>query len=360
MAAVEIENLKVFFGEVTAVNGFTMTLRNGEFVVLLGPSGCGKTTTLRCVAGLQSCTSGEIRFDGKPVTNLAPAERNVGMVFQFVSLYPHLTVRQNIAFPLRARGARKAEIAKKIDRVAEVFMIGDILGRYVVGLPPGARQKVALARAVVREPAVLLLDEPLSGVEEQYREEMRWELRRFQKEIGITTVHVTHDQREAMSLADRVVLMRDGKIIQSGPPAALFDDPADRFAASFIGSPSMNFLNLKVGANGLGIASDQSLQVSAPQEVIDRCRAQGLNELTLGIRPHLIELANGAAVGKNVWPSQLIDAVLVGRDLRAEFSVDGQTIIAELPFDADVHGTTVLRLPPERCFFFGPDGSRLG
>ena len=360
MATVEIENLKVLFGDVTAVDGFTMTLRHGEFVVLLGPSGCGKTTTLRCVAGLQTCTSGEIRFDSKPVTNLAPAQRNVGMVFQFVSLYPHLTVRQNIAFPLRARGTRRAEIAKKIDRVAEVFRIGDILGYYVVGLPPGARQKVALARAVVREPAVLLLDEPLSGVEEQYREEMRWDLRHFQRELGITTVHVTHDQREAMSLADRVVLMRDGKIIQSGPPAALFDNPTNRFAASFIGSPSMNFLNLRVGVDGLSVASDQTLRVSAPKEVIDRCRAQGLNEVMLGIRPHLVELANGATVAKNVWPAQLVDAVLVGRDLQVEFSVDGQTIIAELPSDADVHGTTVLHLPPERCFFFGPDGSRIG
>jgi ABC-type sugar transport system ATPase subunit len=169
MATVEIENLTVRFGGVTAVDGFTMTLHQGEFVVLLGPSGCGKTTTLRCVAGLQSPTSGAIRFDGKPVTNLTPAERNVGMVFQFVSLYPHLTVRQNIAFPLRARGMARAEIVKKIDKVATVFMIGDILGRYVVGLPPGSRQKVALARAVVREPDVLLLDEPLSGIEEQYR-----------------------------------------------------------------------------------------------------------------------------------------------------------------------------------------------
>jgi len=360
MATVEIDNLTVRFGEVTAVDAFTMTLDQGEFVVLLGPSGCGKTTTLRCVAGLQSCTSGEIRFDGTPVTNLVPAERNVGMVFQFVSLYPHLTVRQNIAFPLRARGVRRAEIAKKIDRVATVFMIGDILGHYVVGLPPGARQKVALARAVVREPAVLLLDEPLSGVEEQYREEMRWELRHFQKELGITTVYVTHDQREAMSLADRVVLMRDGKTIQSGPPAALFDDPADRFAASFIGSPSMNFLNLKVGADGLSVASDQTLLVSPPQQVIDRYRAQGLEEVILGIRPHAVELANGAAVDNNVWPAQLVDAALVGRDLQADFSIGGQTIKAELPFDADVGGASVLRLPPERCFFFAPDGSRLG
>jgi len=360
MATVEIENLTVRFGGVTAVDGFTMTLHQGEFVVLLGPSGCGKTTTLRCVAGLQSPTSGAIRFDGKPVTNLTPAERNVGMVFQFVSLYPHLTVRQNIAFPLRARGMARAEIVKKIDKVATVFMIGDILGRYVVGLPPGSRQKVALARAVVREPYVLLLDEPLSGIEEQYREEMRWELRQFQRELGITTVHVTHDQREAMSLADRVVLMRDGRVIQSGPPSALFDNPVDRFAASFIGSPSMNFIALKIGADGLTVASDRTLRVSTPQGMIDRFRARGLDEVVLGIRPHLVEVADGTAIDRNVWPAQLLDAVLVGRDVQADFSVGGQMIKAEFPSGTDVEGAQVLRLPPEHCLFFEPDGSRLG
>jgi ABC-type sugar transport system ATPase subunit len=358
MATVEIENLTVRFDGVTAVDRFTMTLRQAEFVVLLGPSGCGKTTTLRCIAGLQSPTSGEIRFDGKPVTNLTPAERNVGMVFQFVSLYPHLTVRQNIAFPLRARGMARGEISKKIDKVATVFMIGDILNRYVVGLPPGSRQKVALARAVVREPDVLLLDEPLSGIEEQYREEMRWELRQFQRELGITTVHVTHDQREAMSLADRVVLMRDGRVIQSGPPSALFENPADRFAASFIGSPSMNFVTLKIGADGLNVASDRTLRVAAPQGIIDRFRAQGLDEVVLGIRPHLVELADGT-VDENAWPAQLLDAVLVGRDVQADFSVGGQMIKAEFPSSADVEGARVLRLPPEHCLFFAPNGTRL-
>ena len=163
MARVDIDNLTVRFGGVTAVDGLSLTLDDGQFIVLLGPSGCGKTTTLRCVAGLQRSTSGEIRFNGKVVTELPPAERNIGMVFQFVSLYPHLTVRQNIAFPLRARGVARSTIAARVARVVEVFAIGDILDRFVVGLPPGSRQKVALARAVVREPDVLLLDEPCPG-----------------------------------------------------------------------------------------------------------------------------------------------------------------------------------------------------
>src|ERR1700722_10521772 len=191
------------------------------------------------------------------------------MLFHSVSLYPHLTVRQNIAFPLRARGVARSKIAERVDRVVQVFAIGDILNRFVVGLPPGSRQKVALARAVVREPDVLLLDEPLSGVEEQYREEMRWELRRFQKELGVTTVHVTHDQREAMSLADRVVLMQSGKIVQAGPPAALFDDPVDRFAAFFIGSPGMNFIDLTLAADGLHVGAEETLRVFAPNSVLE-------------------------------------------------------------------------------------------
>ena len=360
MARVDIENLTVKFGAVTAVDNLSLTLGDGEFIVLLGPSGCGKTTTLRCVAGLQQCTSGEIRFNGNVVTGLPPAERNIGMVFQFVSLYPHLTVRGNVAFPLRARGVARSEIAAKIERVVEVFAIGDILNRFVIGLPPGSRQKVALARAVVREPEVLLLDEPLSGVEEQYREEMRWELRQFQKELGVTTVHVTHDQREAMSLADRVVLMQSGKIVQAGPPAALFDDPVDRFAAAFIGSPTMNFLPLKLAADGLSLESEPAFRIPTTPDFLDRLRARRIDRVVMGIRPHFVELKTVGASGRNAWPAKLLHAIRIGRDVHADFAVAGNTIKAELPGEMDVQGDATLRFPPEHCFFFGPDGSRLG
>ena len=360
MSTVHLNNLTVRFGDVTAVDRVTMTLQQGEFVVLLGPSGCGKTTTLRCIAGLQECTSGEIRFDDRVVTGLSAAERNIGMVFQFVSLYPHLSVRGNIAFPLRARGLPRAEIATRIERVAKVFKIEDILGQYVGGLPPGARQKVAIARAVVREPDVLLLDEPLSGVEEQYREEMRWELRQLQKELGISSVYVTHDQREAMSLADRVVLMRDGRIVQIGSPAELFDRPADRFAAFFVGSPSMNFLSIALDEDGFCIPASPPLHVEAPEAVVDACRARGLKEIVLGVRPHLVEPTHGPANGPNVWPARLIDAVPIGRDVQADFAVAGQMVKAEMAAGVDLLGVRCVRLRPEHCFFFAPDGSRLG
>ena len=339
MARVDIDDLTVRFGGVTAVDGLSLTLHDGEFIVLLGPSGCGKTTTLRCVAGLQKSTSGEIRFNGKAVTALPPAERNIGMVFQFV--------RQNIAFPLRARGVARSKIAGKVDRVVQVFGIGDILNRFVVGLPPGSRQKVALARAVVREPDVLLLDEPLSGVEEQYREEMRWELRRFQKELGVTTVHVTLDQREAMSLADRVVLMQSGKIVQAGPPAALFDDPVDRFAAAFIGSPSMNFLPLRLTADGLALESAPTLRISSPPRFLDRVRARRIDQVVMGIRPHFVDLKAGVPSSTNAWPARLLHAIRIGRDVHADFDVAGQTIKAELSSDLDVQGDATLCFPPE-------------
>jgi ABC-type sugar transport system ATPase subunit len=360
MARVELDRLTVRFGEVTAVDGISLVLEEGEFVVLLGPSGCGKTTALRCIAGLQEVTSGEIRFDGAPVTHLTPASRHVAMVFQFVSLYPHLTVRQNIAFPLRARGVPRRDIAEKVDWVAKVFAVEDILNRYPGGLPPGARQKAALARAVVRDPQVLLLDEPLSAVDEQYREEMRWELRHLQKQLGVTTVYVTHDQREAMSLADRVVLMREGRIVQAGPPAALFDEPVNRFAAFFIGSPGMNFLDLKLAADGLHLSADRQLKVEAPKRVLDDGRARGLDQIVLGIRPHMIELAGGTLGDANVLPATLVESALVGRDLEADFVLAGQGIKAVLPLDADVAASRAVRLPPEHCFFFAPDGARLG
>jgi ABC-type sugar transport system ATPase subunit len=360
MARVELDRLTVRFDQVTAVDGISLTLEQGEFVVLLGPSGCGKTTALRCIAGLQPVSSGEIRFDGKPVTTLLPARRNVAMVFQFVSLYPHLTVRQNIAFPLRARGLSRREIKEKVDWVAKVFAVEDILTRYPTALPPGARQKAALARALVRDPQVLLLDEPLSAVDEQYREEMRWELRHLQKQLGVTTVYVTHDQREAMSLADRVVLMRDGRIVQAGPPADLFEQPANRFAAFFIGSPSMNFLDLSLEPDGLHLSADRGLRLTAPQRVLDDGRARGLDKVVLGIRPHMVEPAPEASAGANVLPAQLLESVLVGRDLEADFAVAGQTIQALLPPTADLGATRAVRLPPERCFFFAPDGARLG
>jgi len=319
MAEIALRNLSVEFGAFRAVDDVDLTVADGEFVVYLGPSGCGKTTTLRCIAGLEHATGGDILFDGRRVNGLSASERNIAMVFQFVSLYPHLTVKNNILFPLQARGVARAEMARKLDWVVGVFGIGDILGRYPASLPPGARQKVALARAVIRDPAVLLLDEPLSAIDEQFREEMRWELGHLQRELGVTTIYVTHDQREAMSLADRIVLMRDGRIVQVADPDGLFIDPVDVFAGHFIGSPSMNFIELAPVAGGLRLADGPV--VLTPADGVPAWAIESRRPLKLGIRPSFVHLAEADGPGAHAIPIE--DLFAVGRERFFTFRLGG-------------------------------------
>jgi len=356
MARVTLDKLTVRFGAVTAVDAISLDIEEGEFVVLLGPSGCGKTTTLRCIAGLETASDGHILFNGQAVEGMSPKERGVAMVFQFVSLYPHLTVAENIAFPLKARGERGAAVRKKVEAIAKTFDLTTALRRRPSALPPGAWQKAALARAVVREPKVLLLDEPLSAIDERFREEMRWELRHIQKELGTTTVHVTHDQREAMSLADRVVLMRDGRIVQEGPPDALYNDPVDMFAAHFIGSPSMNFmpLDVKDGALSLGTAP-----LAAPDALIDRLgRAAPDRAITLGVRPQ--DVAAGDSEGERVTVEGEVVAVSsTGRAQHVDVRVGETVYKAMAPLGVPFGERTRLNLPLDRLLFFGKDGARV-
>ena len=243
MARIRLENLKKYYGKVKAIDDVSLEIKDNEFVVFLGPSGCGKTTTLRCIAGLEDATDGTIYFDDKKVNNLEPADRNIAMVFQHYSLYPHLNVRGNIMFPLKAEKMPMTEIKKKVKNAAELLKLEDMLNRKISELPDGDKQKVALARAIVRTPRVLLLDEPLSALDEMFREQMRIEFLRIQKALKVTTVYVTHDQREAMVLADKIVVMKDGKIIEAGEPKQLFEEPRNLFTGYFIGSPGMNFFD---------------------------------------------------------------------------------------------------------------------
>ncbi len=233
---------KRFGGGENAVDGVDIETRDGEFLVLLGPSGSGKTTVLRMIAGLEEPTSGEILIGGRVVNDLTPRERGIAMVFQSYALYPHLTVYDNIAFPLKAQGVPKAEHEARIGRAADKFGIVRLLHRKPRELSGGERQRVALARALVREPKVFLLDEPLSNLDAKLRASAREELQKFQREIGTTAVYVTHDQVEAMALGDRVVIMDHGRVRQVGTPAEVYDDPADTFVATFLGSPPMNLL----------------------------------------------------------------------------------------------------------------------
>jgi ABC-type sugar transport system ATPase subunit len=326
MARVRIEQLTVRFGDFTAVDDLGLEIEDGELVVFLGPSGCGKTTTLRCIAGLQACTAGRIWFDHEDVTARTSAQRNVAMVFQFVSLYPHLRVAANISFPLQARGAPREEIRERLDWAARIFQLQPVMRRFPAGLPPGVKQKVALARAVVRTPKVLLLDEPLSAIDESFREEMRWELGHLQKELGFTTVYVTHDQREAMSLADRVVLMRDGRVVQVGTPAELFERPADAFAAYFIGSPSMNFIDVARDPAGLRLGGNGAL-LKLPTRARAALGEVGPRNLRLGIRPQHVALVSDPADDAAAFDAPILDRYAIGRERYFDFALGGDTLL---------------------------------
>jgi sn-glycerol 3-phosphate transport system ATP-binding protein len=243
---------KVYAGNVEAVKGVSIDIADGEFIVLVGPSGCGKSTLLRMVAGLEDITTGEIKIGDRLVNNVDPADRDIAMVFQNYALYPHMSVYNNLAYGLKNRGMDKAEIDRRVKEAARILEIGDYLDRKPRALSGGQRQRVAMGRAIVREPAAFLFDEPLSNLDAKLRVQMRVEIKRLQRSLGTTSVYVTHDQLEAMTLADRLVVLNGGNIEQIGAPIDVYDKPASTFVASFIGSPAMNLLD--VAANGSGLA----------------------------------------------------------------------------------------------------------
>jgi ABC-type sugar transport system ATPase subunit len=290
LAKITLEKLTKSYGDVQAVKGIDLVIHDKEFVVLLGPSGCGKTTTLRCITGLEKPSGGKIRFDETEVNHLEPAKRNVAMVFQFFALYPHLKARQIVTFPLRARKLPKKVIRQKLEWVTEMFKLSDLLDRYVGGMPPGDKQKIALARAIVRDPNVLLLDEPLSALDEKYREEMRWQLGHIQRELKVTTVYVTHDQREAMSLADRIILMRDGQIVQEDPPEDIYKNPNSIFSGYFIGSPGMNMFDVRLAGNTLLIGNEKR-PLKITEKLSRQLSRHGIEYLVMGIRPEYLTLS---------------------------------------------------------------------
>jgi multiple sugar transport system ATP-binding protein len=248
MAQVEARKIKKTFGDVTALYSVDLIVNEGEFLVFLGPSGCGKTTFLRIICGLENPTSGELLIDNHPVLGLPPRARGVAMVFQTYGLYPHLTVKDNIAFPLKTQRVPRGEIQPKVQWAAGILGIGHLLDRKPRQLSGGERQRVALARALVREPTVFLLDEPLSNLDAKLRTSARNELKEFQRRIGTTTVYVTHDQVEAMGMGDRIVVMDHGRVRQVGTPAQIYDDPASTFVATFLGTPPMNLVQTNNGA----------------------------------------------------------------------------------------------------------------
>jgi multiple sugar transport system ATP-binding protein len=249
MASVAIRDVTKAFGALEVIHGISVNIGDGEFVVLVGPSGCGKSTLLRMIAGLENITSGEIRIGDRVVNHLPPKERDIAMVFQNYALYPHMTVAANMAFSLKLRGAPKGEIDRRVNGAAEILGLGPLLARYPRQLSGGQRQRVAMGRAIVRDPQVFLFDEPLSNLDAKLRVAMRTEIKELHQRLKTTTVYVTHDQIEAMTMADRIVVMHDGLVEQIGTPLELYDRPDNLFVASFIGSPAMNFLKGRIKAN---------------------------------------------------------------------------------------------------------------
>ena len=286
MAQIIIKNLRKDFGDFTAVQSSSFTIEDGEFFMLLGPSGCGKTTTLRMIAGLELPTAGEIYIDGEEVSQKRASERDIAFVFQMFALYPHLNVRQNISYPLKSQHMPKAQIKAKVAEVAKILGIEDILNKPVGGLSGGDRQRVALGRAIVREPKAFMMDEPLGALDAEFREHMAEELRALHDRMGATTVYVTHDQLEAMQMGDKIVVMNHGSVEQFGVPQQIYDWPATLFVADFIGSPPMNFLDF----NAELAQGDSTVSLSGQAFDIPKQLQSAAGDLVFGVRPEHVSL----------------------------------------------------------------------
>jgi len=294
MARVRLEGIRKMYQDSTvAVHGVDLDVADGEFVVLVGPSGCGKSTTLRMIAGLESITAGKLMIGDRVVNDVPPKDRDIAMVFQSYALYPHMTVRDNLAFALKLRGNSKAEIDKRVQQVATVLGIHDFLDRTPRQLSGGQRQRVALGRAIVRQPQVFLFDEPLSNLDAQLRVQMRREIARLHQELEATMIYVTHDQVEAMTLGDRIVVMNKGHVKQIDSPMNLYDHPQNRFVAGFIGSPAMNFVDGTIMASDSlrFIAEGNAFTFAVPASLAERIQGLEGRSLTLGIRPEDVSVA---------------------------------------------------------------------
>jgi len=318
MANVSLRNLGKSFGKTTVLQNINLDIEDGEFVVLVGPSGCGKSTTLRIIAGLEESSTGEVEIAGRVVNNLEPKERNIAMVFQNYAIYPHMTVRKNIGFGLRTSPLSKAEKNKRLEEIAEILDMTELLGRKPSELSGGQRQRVAIGRAMVRDPAVFLFDEPLSNLEAQLRTQMRLEIKKLHQRVGTTIIFVTHDQVEAMTMADRIVIMKDGVIQQVGTPADVYHKPANTFVARFIGAPSMNMLNGRSTKAGIKLFNGVDLELPLGD------LAPGRNVI-LGVRPD--DLAVGA--GHPIAEGPISVQEPLGAETLIYVTVDGTEVIAK-------------------------------
>ena len=360
MATVSFDRISKRYGAATIVDNLQLEVPDGEFLILLGGSGCGKSTTLRMLAGLESVTEGSIRIGDRDVTKLAPRDRDVAMVFQDYALYPHLSARENIALGLRLRKTTPAEITRRVAWAAEVLGLGPLLDRKPKDMSGGQRQRVAMGRAMVREPSVFLFDEPLSNLDAQLRGQMRVEIGRLQKRLGTTLLYVTHDQVEAMTLGDRLVLLDGGKIQQIGKPMDIYRAPANRFVAGFIGSPPMNFFEGKLAAEGddLAFVSD-ALRVVLPASRRPKNAKPG-SKVTLGIRAEDLGVARAGARGPEV-KGKLATHERLGASTLLHLDVGDQRLVANVPADVEaaIDDVITVILDAERIHLFGEDGQSL-
>lgn len=302
MAQIVVKNVKKMFGDFTAVRESSFTIEDGEFFMLLGPSGCGKTTTLRMIAGLELPTSGEIYLDGEEISQKPPSERDIAFVFQMFALYPHMNVRKNISYPLISQGMPRAAVKAKVEEVAGILGITDILDSPVGGLSGGDRQRVALGRAIVREPKAFMMDEPLGALDAEFREHMAEELRALHDRMGATTVYVTHDQLEAMQMGDKIVVMNNAVIEQFGTPQEIYDKPATMFVADFIGSPSMNFLPF----NGKVTPGSEQVRLNGHDEAVPTLLEGAEGELVFGVRPEHVFLSDNSSYRAKVLAAEYL------------------------------------------------------
>ncbi|MBW8269855.1 ABC transporter ATP-binding protein [Caldovatus aquaticus] len=357
MAQVVIRNLNKKFDEVHAVKDVNLDIRDKEFMVFVGPSGCGKTTTLRMIAGLESVTSGQILIGERVVNDLPPMDRDIAMVFQNYALYPHMSVYDNMAFGLKMRKFDREEIRRRVHEAADILGIRDYLHRKPRQLSGGQRQRVALGRAIVRHPQVFLFDEPLSNLDAKLRVQMRVELKKLHERLGTTAVYVTHDQVEAMTLGDRVVVMRDGVVQQVGEPLELYNRPANLFVAGFLGSPAMNFSRVRVAAANGGLRiENEGLRLAVPPPLAGRVGRYVGRELTFGIRPEDLRIATEADPRDLSFEAVVEVVERLGSETLLDLSVGADTMVAAVEPDAParVRGRLRLAVNPERMHFFDP------
>ena len=347
MGEIQLRNLSKRWGSFVGVDKFDLTISDREFLVLLGPSGCGKTTTMRMIAGLETPTDGEIFVDGAKINDLEPKDRDVAMVFQNYGLYPTMTVRENIRFPLKVRGVPRAEHDAMIQRAADMVELGDLLDRLPKELSGGQRQRVALARAIVRRPTVFLMDEPLSNLDAKLRVSTRAQIKNLQHELAVTTIYVTHDQIEAMTLADRVVVMNKGEIQQIGTPTEIYDRPANTFVAGFIGSPAMNLVSGSISGGTF----------TGPNVTIKGLKADD-GDITLGFRAEDVEVVKRGGDAK----APVYSMELLGDATQVSIRSGSEILSGKAPkdFRADIGAPIGFKIDPAVCHLFDPEtGARL-